>query len=198
VEEGEGVGDAGLGHADDGPHEVGVEAEAEGGEFVGVGVLGEDALGEDGGGEEGVVGVLAVVGVEEGIGGGFVAALFLVVGVAVGAEDGAEVFEGLLGTVLGVEEVEDGEVDEVVAARKDGAEGGGVGPENHEVVAEVLADQDVGVLEPAGKEEFMPLTGPEGEAVELEEKGWTRTKRGELGRGQIEDRARGGGRWSRP
>lgn len=182
MEAGEGVGDAGFGHADNRPDQVGVEAEAEGGKLVGVGELGEDAAGEGDDREEGVVGVGRVVLAELTTGGGWVAAGLLVVGVEVGAEDAAQVLEGLLGAELGVEEVEDGEVDEGVPAGEGDAEAGGVGAEHHEVVGDVLADEHVGVVEPLNEDAF----GLEGGSrlIELEHHRLEGEELGEVGGGE--------------
>lgn len=71
--------------------------------------------------------------------------------VDVGAQDGTEGFEGVLGAGFAVEVVADGEVDEGVAAVQEGAEEGMEGAEVGDVEGQVHADDGVGMGKPAGE-----------------------------------------------
>jgi len=152
VEGGEGGpvdGNAVEGHLDGEVDGVGEGGEGERREFERAAGLGEkvDAAGQFGDGEDAVVGVAAVVVGHLGEAGEAVAGGLVV---DVGADDGADGFEGALGAVRVVEEVDVGEVDEEGAADPNKlANEGEQEAEHGQVVRQVHAEDGRGVTEPA-------------------------------------------------
>jgi len=137
------------------------------GKLVGAGIVVMDSAGQLGAGEECVVGVGCVVPVEFW-GSGVVVSLVtveLLLGVGVGSEDGAECFEGSLGSELGVQVVEDREVDQDLVGEVEAEVG--LGAKVEEIELEVHPEDGVRVGEPAG--EVLAV----GRDVELEDEGGT-------------------------
>jgi hypothetical protein len=144
--------------------------DALGAEFGGGGVVGADATGEFGACEQGVVGVGCVVAVEFGISCIVVplGSVELFLGVGVGSEDGTEGLEGTLGSKLGVQVVEDGQVDQGLVPEVEAEVG--LGAEVEQVELQVHAEDGVRMGKPSAQ---VPSVGVE---VELEDEGGTGSK----------------------
>ena len=93
-------------------------------------------------------------------------------GVGVGPEDGAECLEGALGSELGVQVVEDGQVDQGLVSEVESEVG--LGAEVEQVELQVHAEDGVRVGKPSAQVSSVCLE------VELEDKGGTGTEVGQL------------------